>query len=71
MFASSRFGIPLPNRADPRPGEFGAGEDGESDASRRVTAAVLFPRGRPGAWLLLLAASYAYVIVQASLTRLS
>jgi hypothetical protein len=38
----------------------------DCELSRRVTARVLFPRdGRPGAWLLLLAAVCSFVAVRA------
>jgi hypothetical protein len=42
-------------------------EGRDSELSRRMTAMLLFPRpeARPGAWLLLLAASCTYVAVRA------
>ena len=52
-----------------RPVIDGAGscrEGRDSELARRTTALLLFPRreGGPGAWLLLLAASCAYVAVR-------
>jgi hypothetical protein len=42
-------------------------EGRDSDLSRRMSALLLFPRcdARPGAWLLLLAATCTYVAVRA------
>lgn len=37
----------------------------DSDPSRQATARLLFPEGRPGAWLLLLAAVFAFVVIHA------
>jgi hypothetical protein len=36
-----------------------------SDLSRRISAAMLFPQGRPGGWLLLLFVTCACVIIEA------
>ncbi|MBL0426222.1 hypothetical protein [Ramlibacter alkalitolerans] len=46
-------------------------EGRHSEESRRATAAVLLPRGKPGAWLLLLVACCAFVVVEAIALRLA
>lgn len=45
------------------------GEGHHSEASRDVSAAMLLPQGRPGAWLLFVAVICAYVIVQGVMLR--
>jgi hypothetical protein len=58
-------------RAQARPGALGAGAGRWCEASRHATAAVLLPRGRPGAWLLLLTGACTWVVVQTVLLRLA
>lgn len=65
MFASSRFPTPVPARAGIAAQRADAGEGRGSELSRRATAAILLPQGRPGPWLLLLAGSCFYVVIQA------
>ncbi|HET8745448.1 MAG TPA: hypothetical protein VFM98_07575 [Ramlibacter sp.] len=71
MFVPSRY----PTVSEPAPAEPPATavqprEGRDSEASRRATAAVLVPRGRPSGWLLLLAACCALVVVQVVAQRL-
>ena len=42
----------------------------DSDPSRQATARLLLPEGRPGVWLLLLAAVFSFVIYRAFRTVL-
>jgi hypothetical protein len=42
----------------------------DSDLSRQATARLLLPEGRPGVWLLLLAAVFAFVVYSAFRTGL-
>ena len=70
MFASSQFPLPAsPARFEPRLAPVEAGEGHDSEACRRATAALLLPGGHPGGWLLLLAGSCVYVLVQAIALR--
>ena len=65
MFASSQYPVAAaPERTRQRGAALQDGEGRECEASRRATAALLLPDGRPGAWLLLLAGSCVYVLVQ-------
>ncbi|MEJ8837211.1 hypothetical protein [Ramlibacter sp. AN1133] len=66
MFASSQYPVAgAPERTRERGAALHAGEGRECEASRRATVSLLLPDGRPGAWLLLLAGSCVYVVVQA------
>lgn len=67
-FASSYFGrLRASREADC--GEFAAGEGHGSESARRATESVLMPEGRPGGWLLLVAALWLLVLVDAVLAR--
>jgi hypothetical protein len=70
MFASSQYPMPARGRVDPPASTFGEGEGHWCEASHAATRALLFPQGRPGAWLLLLAGSCVYVLFEAVLLRL-
>lgn len=71
MFASSQYPIAAAQpRAQVRAAPAQADEGRHSEDARRASAAVLLPRGKPGAWLLLLAACCAFVVVEAIASRL-
>jgi len=64
MFASSQYPLQAaPPRCRTHSGMPVGDEGRECEACRRVTAALLLPQGRPGGWLLLLAASCACVLL--------
>jgi hypothetical protein len=65
MFSSSRFPMPAPAGAGAAAHQSDPGEGRASELSRRATAAILLPQGRPGPWLLLLAGACFYVVIQA------
>jgi hypothetical protein len=69
MFASSDFQPATIARREPSTGPCAPGEGRDSVASHRATAALLLPAGRPSVWLLLLAGSCVYVVVQALVLR--
>jgi hypothetical protein len=66
MFASSRYPIPAARqRVEVPVAVLELGEGRDCEASRAATAALLLPEGRAGAWLVLLAGSCVYVLLQA------
>jgi hypothetical protein len=68
MFASSQFPMPAARRCvevASAPPQGGEGRDCEE--CRKATAELVLPQGRPGGWLLLLAACCALVIVTVAL----
>jgi hypothetical protein len=72
MFALSQYPMPSAKACDdtrtaPLPG----GEGHECEACRRATADLLLPGGRPGGWLLLLAAVCVVVLCLAIALRLA
>lgn len=72
MFASSQYPVPSAQaRAVSPAADMQAGEGRHCEAARQATAALLLPQGRASGWLLLLAGSCVYVVVQALALRLA
>jgi len=72
MFASSQYPLPSAQaHAESPVVDMPAGEGHDCETARQATAALLLPQGRPSAWLLLLASSCVYVVVQAVALRLA
>jgi hypothetical protein len=67
MAVSSFFLLDEPDTPVRNEPECEPGEGRESELARRATAALLWPEGRPGAWLLFTAGACFAVLLSAAL----